>query len=103
MLTRVAIALLALVRVVSVAGAADPASAALPASLLAPDARPAAAATICFLEGPAADAAGNVFFSDIAGNRILKRTPDGKVEVFRADSGRTNGNAFDAQGRLLSC
>jgi gluconolactonase len=25
------------------------------------------------------------------------------VSVFRADSGRTNGNTFDAQGRLLSC
>lgn len=58
---------------------------------------------VCFLEGPAVDADGNVFCSDIAGNRILKMTPDGKVSVFRADSGRTNGNTFDAQGRLLSC
>jgi gluconolactonase len=29
--------------------------------------------------------------------------PDGKVSVWRADSGRTNGNYFDAQGRLISC
>jgi gluconolactonase len=27
----------------------------------------------------------------------------GSVTVFRADSGRTNGNTFDAQGRLISC
>jgi gluconolactonase len=27
----------------------------------------------------------------------------GAVTVFRADSGRTNGNTFDAQGRLISC
>jgi gluconolactonase len=27
----------------------------------------------------------------------------GVVSVFRADSGRTNGNVFDAQGRLISC
>jgi gluconolactonase len=27
----------------------------------------------------------------------------GQVSVFRADSGRTNGNTFDAQGRLVSC
>jgi len=27
----------------------------------------------------------------------------GAVTVFRADSGRTNGNCFDAQGRLISC
>jgi gluconolactonase len=75
----------------------------LPDGLVARDARVSAAALVCFLEGPAADARGNVFFSDIAGNRILKRAPDGKVTVFRADSGRTNGNAFDARGRLLSC
>src|SRR5262249_48606526 len=30
-------------------------------------------------------------------------TPRGEVSVFRADSGRTNGNAFDAQGRLITC
>ena len=29
--------------------------------------------------------------------------PDGQVSVFRDDSGRTNGNTFDAQGRLISC
>ena len=75
----------------------------LPSDLLAKDAVPTAAATVCFLEGPAVDAEGTVFFSDIAGNRILKMTKDGKVSVFRADSGRTNGNAFDAQGRLISC
>src|SRR5262249_22331774 len=40
---------------------------------------------------------------DIAGNRILKMNSDGNVSVFRADSGRTNGNVFDAQGRLISC
>lgn len=62
-----------------------------------------AAAVICFLEGPAVDAAGNVFFSDIAGNRILKMDSKGQVNVFRADSGRTNGNCFDAEGRLISC
>ena len=37
----------------------------------------AAPAVVCFLEGPAVDAAGNVFFSDIAGNRILKMDPKG--------------------------
>jgi gluconolactonase len=75
----------------------------LPAGLVPPKTVPQAAAGVCFLEGPAVDARGNVFFSDIAGNRILKMTPAGKVSVFRADSGRTNGNAFDAKGRLISC
>src|SRR5262249_37823606 len=55
------------------------------------------------LEGPACDGAGNLFFSDIFGNRIYRMTPEGTVAVFRADSGRTNGNTFDARGRLISC
>lgn len=29
--------------------------------------------------------------------------PEGGVSIFREESGRTNGNAFDAQGRLISC
>jgi gluconolactonase len=70
---------------------------------LAPQAKVQVAAGVCFLEGPAADAEGNVFFSDIAGNRILKMDAKGAVSTFRADSGRTNGNTFDAQGRLISC
>jgi gluconolactonase len=74
-----------------------------PARLLAPEAKVTVAAGICFLKGPAADAAGNVFFSDIQGNRILKMDTAGAVSVFRADSGRSNGNTFDAQGRLISC
>src|SRR5262249_21969394 len=75
----------------------------LPKDLVAPDTVAVAGATVAFLEGPAADAAGNVYFSDIAGNRILKMDDKGNVTVFRADSGRTNGNVFDAQGRLISC
>src|SRR5262245_46336924 len=75
----------------------------LPAGLVARETAAAPAAVVCFLEGPAADAAGNVFFSDIAGNRILKMDATGAVTTFRADSGRTNGNCFDAQGRLISC
>src|SRR5262245_25752771 len=62
-----------------------------------------AAAVGCCREDPPVDAEGNVLFSDIAGHRILKRDPKGVVTTFRADSGRTNGNCFDAQGRLISC
>src|SRR4051794_40218025 len=67
----------------------------LPSKLLAPEAKVAPAAGIAFLEGPAVDAEGNVFFSDIQGNRILKLDKSGVVTTFRADSGRTNGNTFD--------
>ena len=75
----------------------------LPAELVARDAAAAPAAVVCFLEGPAVDAEGNVFFSDISGNRILKMDKKGVVTTFRADSGRTNGNCFDGEGRLISC
>jgi gluconolactonase len=71
----------------------------LPGGLVPRGTTAAPAAVVCFLEGPAVDAAGNVFFSDIAGNRILKMDPKGAVTTFRADSGRTNGNCFDARGR----
>jgi gluconolactonase len=83
--------------------AADLSKVPLPAELVPPDAKATHAAIVTLLEGPAVDAEGNVFFSDIPGNRIFKMTPDGKTAVWRADSGRTNGNCFDAQGRLVSC
>ena len=74
----------------------------LPVDLVA-EKEVATAATIVLTEGPAVDAEGNVFFSDIANNRIMERAPDGKVSVWRADSGRANGNMFDAEGRLVTC
>ncbi|CAN5870556.1 SMP-30/gluconolactonase/LRE family protein [soil metagenome] len=74
-----------------------------PAGLISPDVKVETAASVCFLEGPAEDVDGRLYFSDIAGNRILCMDPTGAVSVFRADSGRTNGNTFDAQGRLISC
>lgn len=75
----------------------------LPRGLVAADAKPRTAATVCFLEGPAWHPSGDLYFSDITGNRILRMTADGAVTTFRTDSGRTNGNTFDAQGRLISC
>jgi gluconolactonase len=74
-----------------------------PAALLAPNGATTIAARTCLLEGPAFDADDNLFFSDIYGNRIYRLAPDGTLSVFRADSGRTNGNTFDALGRLISC
>src|SRR5690242_4986342 len=59
----------------------------LPTSLLAPEAKVTVAAGVCFLEGPAVDAEGNVFFSDIQGSRILKMDKSGAVTTFREDSG----------------
>jgi gluconolactonase len=61
------------------------------------------ATTVAFTEGPAVDADGSVYFSDIENNRILKLAPDGTRSVFREPSHRTNGQTFDRQGRLLHC
>ena len=58
---------------------------------------------VSFIEGPAVDAEGTVYYSDIRGNRILKMTRHGRHSVFRYPSGRTNGQTFDHQGRLWHC
>ena len=67
------------------------------------DASVQTATFVSFLEGPAADAHGTVYFSDIRGNRIMTLTEDGVLGVFREDAGRANGNVFDHQGRLVTC
>ena len=76
---------------------------ALPAQMLAEGSAVATATIIAFTEGPAVDADGSVYFSDIWNSRIMKLAADGSQSVFRADSGRTNGNTFDQLGRLVSC
>ncbi|HEU4386393.1 MAG TPA: SMP-30/gluconolactonase/LRE family protein [Blastocatellia bacterium] len=53
-----------------------------------------------FTEGPAANAKGEIFFTDIPNNKIHKISLDGKVSVFNADSKRANGQAFGADGKL---
>ena len=80
-----------------------PAKAPLPARLVARAAKVRSAAGIAFTEGPAADAEGNVFFSDIRNNQIMKLSAAGELSVFRRDSGRANGNMFDHDGNLVTC
>jgi len=56
-----------------------------------------------FTEGPAADAAGNVFFTDQPNNRIYCWSVDGELSVFHENPGRANGLYFDKDGNLLAC
>ena len=56
-----------------------------------------------FTEGPAADAKGNIFFTDIPNNRIHKWSLEGKLSTFRENSGGANGLYFDKKGNLLAC
>ena len=58
---------------------------------------------VAFTEGPAWHPNGNVYFSDIANSRIMRRDRTGALHVHRVDSGRTNGLCFDQQGRLICC
>ena len=88
------------------AGAAEP-STAQPAAkqgLIAPGAKlQKLAGDFAFTEGPAADAQGNVFFTDQPNDRILRWSTGGKLSTFLQPSGRSNGLCFDAQGNLWAC
>ncbi len=75
----------------------------LPPGLTEADAQVKPAAVIAFTEGPAVDREGNVFFSDLQNNRILRLSSSGDLSVFREDAGRANGNIFDGEGRLVTC
>lgn len=56
-----------------------------------------------FTEGPAADAAGNIYFTDIPNNRIHKIATDRSLSTFLENTEGTNGLAFDVNGRLIGC
>jgi gluconolactonase len=56
-----------------------------------------------FTEGPAADAEGNVYFTDIPNNRIHKWSPEGGLSTFLENSRGANGLFFDKNGNLLAC
>ena len=61
------------------------------------------ATSLAFTEGPAVDVNGDLYFSDILNNRIMRLTTTGELSVFREVSNRTNGQTFDQQGRLYHC
>jgi gluconolactonase len=85
------------------AGIGNIASAA-PASPIAPGATPQKLASgFAFTEGPAADAAGNVYFTDQPNNRIWIWTTPGKLVLFHDAPARANGLYFDNSGHLLAC
>ena len=56
-----------------------------------------------FTEGPAVNAAGEVYFTDIPGSRIHKIGLDGDVSVFVEESHRANGLMFGPDGLLYAC
>lgn len=56
-----------------------------------------------FTEGPAVDAKGNVYFTDIPPHLILIWTLENQLDTFRVNSGRANGLYFDKDESLLAC
>jgi len=61
------------------------------------------AAEFTFTEGPAADAEGNVYFTDQPNDRIMTWSTAGKLSTFLKPAGRSNGLCFDAKGNLWAC
>lgn len=55
----------------------------------------------CFLEGPAFDADGNLYFVDIAWGRIFKADPSGAVDLVAEYDGEPNGLKVMGDGSLL--
>jgi gluconolactonase len=56
-----------------------------------------------FTEGPATDANGNVYFSDINAGNIFKWSTDGSVTVFVEGLNTPNGLMFGEDGNLVAC
>jgi len=56
-----------------------------------------------FTEGPAADASGNIYFTDQPNDRIMVRKLNGELSIFMQPSGRSNGLFIDKKGNIWSC
>jgi gluconolactonase len=56
-----------------------------------------------FTEGPAADRDGNVYFSDIPNQRILKTNSKGELSVVVEKSNHANGLMLNAKGEIVAC
>ena len=61
------------------------------------------ATSIAFTEGPTIDRQGNVYFTDITNQRIMKLSADGVLSTYRQPSNAANGLLIDPEGRLVAC
>lgn len=52
-----------------------------------------------FTEGPAANAAGEVFYQDVLNGKTLKIAPSGKPVIINSDSKKASGTAFGPDGK----
>ena len=65
--------------------------------------QPEVVTMVAFTEGPTVDRAGNVYFTDIINQRIMKLSSDGMLSTYREHSNAANGLLIDPQGRLIAC
>ena len=64
---------------------------------------PEIATAVAFTEGPTVDRDGNVYFTEMVGQRIMKLSAKGVLSTFREQSNNANGLLIDPQGRLIAC
>jgi gluconolactonase len=58
---------------------------------------------LMFTEGPAADGQGNLYFSDVAGNKLYKVDSQNELSVILDPSNNTNGLMVNAAGNIVAC
>ncbi|WP_169977327.1 SMP-30/gluconolactonase/LRE family protein [Tautonia rosea] len=58
---------------------------------------------LIFTEGPATDANGNLYFTDVRGNTIYRLDQNGTVSPFLENSQGCNGLMIARDGRLIAC
>jgi gluconolactonase len=56
-----------------------------------------------FTEGPAADRQGNLFFSDVAGDKLYQVDAKGELSTLLDPSHHTNGLMVNAAGNIVAC
>lgn len=57
---------------------------------------------VAFTEGPTADEDGNVYFTELISERIMKLNAAGVISTFRSNSNYANGLLVDRSGRLIA-
>lgn len=56
-----------------------------------------------FTEGPASDGQGNLYLSDVAGNKLYKVDAKNELSVLLDPSNHTNGLMVNAAGKIVAC
>jgi gluconolactonase len=64
---------------------------------------PEVATAVAFTEGPTVDRDGNVYFTEMVSERILKLSANGVLSTFREQSNGANGLLVDPEGLLVAC